>query len=158
MNESRFIGVAVAALGLIALFVLIPIGVVSPANVDVVALAPEFWPTIIASVLALAGVVLAIFPARADSEETVPPRRYGRRTARLSILLTIVLAVYFSVPYLGMVLPAMLMIFALSYFAGERRPAVLAGLSLIMPAALTGFFIVIANIPIPLGVFEFVYG
>ena len=158
MNESRLIGAVVAALGLITLFVLIPIGIVSPSDVGTLALAPEFWPMIIASLFTLMGMMLMFFPGKADPDASRGPINFKRRALRLAILFAALFGVYFAGPLLGMVVPAMLVIFGLSWLAGERRWKLLVALSLSIPILLTAFFIFIASIPIPLGIFEFVYG
>ena len=158
MNESRLIGVFVAALGLITLFVLIPIGIVSPSDVGTLALAPEFWPLIIASLFTLMGILLFFLPEKPDPDAVREPVKLKRRAARLAVVLGALFAVYFAVPHLGMVVPAMLVIFGLSWLAGERRWKLLLALSLSIPVLLTLFFVFVASIPIPLGIFEFIYG
>ena len=158
MNESRLIGAVVAALGLLTLFVLIPIGIVSPADVGSLALAPEFWPIIIASLFTLMGVLLIFIPGQLDPDAPREPINIKRRAGRLALLLGALFGVYFAIPVMGMVVPAMLVIFGLSWLAGERRWKLLLALSLSIPVLLTVFFQFVASIPIPLGIFEFIYG
>lgn len=158
MKESRGIGLAVTLLGLLTLFVLIPFGVVSPGRVDSLALAPKFWPIIIASVFTLMGVTLAIRPGDVDEESRADTDQFVARIPRLAILLATLFGFYLLVPYFGMVLPGILLIFGLSWFAGEDRWGVIIPISLIVPVVLTSFFTLVANIPIPLGILEFVYG
>ncbi len=158
MTESRLTGLGVTLLGLFALFVLIPFGIVSPSNVDSLALAPEFWPIIIASVFTLMGVILATCPSKKETQEQSTSILPPARLARLAVILSVLFAVYFLVPLLGMIVSTALIIFGLSWMAGERRWKLLVILSLSVPMLLTIFFLFVANIPIPLGMFEFIYG
>lgn len=156
MRESRVIGLAIAALGLLVLFILIPAGIVTPSNIDTLALAPAFWPSIIASVFVLMGFTLLVAPAKYDTPSSGEPTDRIARFVRLILLLGALFGVYASTPSLGLVVPSMLMVFGLSWLAGERRWKLLIMLSFASPIALAAFFTYIANIPIPLGVFEFI--
>lgn len=157
MKESRFIGLAVAALGALTLLVLIPYGIVSPSDVKTLALAPEFWPLIIAAMFTLMGALLVIWPSEADADSQIEAGFITRRLPRMLLVLALLFTFYFLIPHAGMVLPAMIVIFVLSWFAGERRWHLLVILAVAIPALLTVFFTGIANIPIPLGIFEFIY-
>ena len=157
MNSSRLVGLAVVAIGLFTLFILIPYGIVSPSDIPTLALAPEFWPLIIASVFTLTGVLLAILPATTEKSRFVEPNFWKQRVPRLFLLLAVLFGFYFLVPFTGMILPAILLIFGLSWFAGEKRWKLILVLAFIIPIVLSIFFIYVANIPIPLGLFEFLY-
>ncbi|MCY4051399.1 MAG: tripartite tricarboxylate transporter TctB family protein [Gammaproteobacteria bacterium] len=158
MHESRLIGLVIVALGLFAFFALIPIGIVTPSNNKSLALAPDFWPRIIASVFILMGIILLISPARYELSSSVEQFCSIVQLTRLVLLFGILFGIYIATPQLGLVLPSMLMVFGLSWLAGERRCKLLIILSFFGPIALAVFFIHIANIPIPLGIFEFIYG
>ena len=157
MKESRLVGLAVAVLGSFALTVLIPYGIASPSEVPSLALAPEFWPVVIASVFTLMGVVLAIAPTDTDEASRFDLSMLRPRAVRLAIILAALFGYYLAVPWFGMVTPAIVLLFGLSWFAGERRLKLLIPISIVVPVVLTGFFLFIANIPIPLGLFEFIY-
>ena len=58
-NDLIF-GSTVLGLALLMLFVGIPIGIESPGDVDILALAPTFWPNIIMALLALIGIIMVI--------------------------------------------------------------------------------------------------
>ncbi len=158
MKESRLLGVAVVAIGAIGLFVLIPVGIVSPSDVPALALAPEFWPFVIASVFTLMGIFMTIAPGSTDQETVTELRLMRTRILRLTGFFAVLFGFYFVVPYVGMVVPAIAIIFGLCWFTGERRWLLLLLISLLIPFVLTLFFIFVANIPIPLGIFEFIYG
>ncbi|MXZ79972.1 MAG: tripartite tricarboxylate transporter TctB family protein [Gammaproteobacteria bacterium] len=157
VKESRLLGAAVVAIGTLALFVLIPVGIVSPSDVPALALAPEFWPLVIASIFTLMGILMTIAPGSTDRKTTEELRLVPTRLPRLSGFLAILFAFYFVVPYLGMILPAMAMIIGLCWFTGERRWPLLILVAVGIPLILAMFFLFVANIPIPLGIFEFIY-
>ncbi|MCY4314275.1 MAG: hypothetical protein OXD44_11410, partial [Gammaproteobacteria bacterium] len=115
MRESRSIGLIIAALGLLAFFVLIPVGIVTPSNIESLALAPDFWPSIIASVFVMTGVILLIAPARYAQPSSEGQACSITRIARLFLLLGVLFGVYVATPYLGLVMPAMLMVSGLSW-------------------------------------------
>ena len=48
LNQDAITGALYLALGLLVVFVLIPLGVDEPGNVEFAALAPAYWPRIIA--------------------------------------------------------------------------------------------------------------
>ena len=155
--SSRLIGIAITTLGALTLSVIIPYGIVSPSDVKSLALAPEFWPYIIASVFTVMGVLLTIWPDQSYIAEFTVIEFIKQRVPRLVAILAGLFAFYFIVPVAGMVIPAMVLIFCLSWFAGETRFALLAVISVTIPILLTVFFQFVAHIPIPLGVFEIIY-
>ena len=159
--KLRIEGLVVVGLGLLTLFVLIPIGIVSPGDVDVLALAPEFWPLIVASLFTLSGIIMAIKPfeeKQDDEEEAEEPIPWPERLPRLAIILGVLFGFYFLAPYLGFVIPGIVLIAGLAWFASERRVGMTVLISIIPPVLLYVFFVIIANIPIPLGMFEFIHG
>lgn len=143
---------------MLALFFLIPAGIVTPSSVKSLVLAPDFWPNIIASVFVLTGITLLIAPAACEPQPSSKPTDPIARIIRLMLLFGALFGVYLATPRLGLVVPTMLMVLGLSWLAGERRWKLLIILSVASPIALTAFFTYIANVPIPLGVFEFIYG
>ena len=53
-----------------------------------------------------------------------------------------------------MVIPSIVTILLLVYFAGERRWYLSLLIGVLLPVLLYGFFVYVARIPIPLGIFE----
>ena len=174
MIRERLTGIGVLLLGLLIFFVLIPIGIDRPGNVEHAALAPDFWPRIVAAIIALMGLLLAVGPASeeegergADEGEAGEGRgngagaaatRWPQRLPGLTVTLGALFAFYFLIPSLGMVAPGAALAFGLMVYAGERRwprgIAIAAGI----PILLYVFFVYVASIPIPLGVFESLIG
>lgn len=155
MAVDRKIGVFVLVLGILTLLVLIPAGIVTPGIVETASLSPAFWPRIVAVMFAMTGLALAIRPGKPARPEDVPLRT---RAPRLLVVLGALFAFYFAIPTLGMVAPAIALIFGMMWFAGERRWLLMLIVSIVVPIALYAFFAHVANIPIPLGVFEALRG
>ena len=178
MTRERLTGIGVLVLGLLVFFVLIPRGVDQPGNVEHAALAPDFWPRIIAVVIALMGLLLAVRPAQEDDgEKGVSESGAGessgigegsgggeavvhwpQRLPGLAVTLGALFAFYFLIPFLGMVASGAALIFGLMVYAGERRWPRVAAIAVGVPVALYLFFVYVASIPIPLGVFESLRG
>lgn len=159
MRGERVIGGGVLALGLLAFFILIPLGVDNPAGVSHLSLAPDFWPRIIAGVFALMGLLMLIHPGPArlpdkNTGEAAAPTAGPERLLRLAVVLAVLFGFYFLIPFLGMVAPGMVLIWVLMRFAGERRLRLMAAVAVATPLLLYFFFTQVAGIPIPLGVFE----
>jgi putative tricarboxylic transport membrane protein len=142
--------------GALMLFVLIPVGIDDPGAVDVLALGPSFWPSIISGFLLLIGVIVAVQTYRrarlrrgaddSTGEGFVAARWFGS--------LVLLAGVYVGLDPLGMVLTCTIALVLFMLLGGERRPMILIGISLVLPLALFTFFRYVANVFIPLGVLE----
>ena len=160
MFKSRLTGLAVVVLGLLTIFVLIPVGIVSPRDVKTIALAPEFWPLIIASALTFMGIIMTVRrPEESQQQEDGPVTLadWKQRTPRLAIVLAALFGFYYLTPVLGMVVCGILLISGLTWFAGEHRWKLIATIAITAPVVLYLFFYFVANIPIPHGVLESVF-
>lgn len=154
MSPQRISGLIVTGFGLVLWLVVLPFGIDSPTEISHPALAPEFWPNIIAVVIMVSGVWLCF--SRAEVPVTPPDRL--TRWRRVGLAMGLLLAFYYTIPLLGMVLPGMLLMVAFMYFAGERRWPLMLLLAFGVPMGLYAFFTFVASIPIPLGMFEFLRG
>ena len=158
--RERLIGVGVVLLGLLIFAVLIPFGIDQPGNVEHTALAPDFWPRIIAAAMMVMGGLLAIRPVPeeedADGGEDAGP--WLRRLPGLAVVLGALFGFYVLIPWLGMVVPGMALILGLMVLAGERRWPLAVAVAAGVPLLLYAFFVHVAGIPIPLGVFETLRG
>lgn len=159
MNNERMLGLAVLVLGLATFFVLIPVGIVTPSNIRTLALSPDFWPKIVAAIFSLMGLMMIIKPAPAiTAENSVEKESFVQRLPRLTVVLGSLFGFYFLEPFLGMVVPGMVLIFGLMAFAGERRWGLMLCVAVTVPTLLYCFFSFVASIPIPLGIFESIRG
>ncbi len=159
-------GGVTVAFACLALFVLIPVGVEDPGSIDVLALGPAFWPSVVCVFMALMGAVLVVqgvlrhragrAPAEAGGEEgrSFADAAAGFALGRWCGALALLAAFYLLLEPLGMILASMLVMAALMGLGGERRSALLAVLAVGLPFALFVFFRYVANVVIPLGVLE----
>ena len=164
MIRERLTGIGVLVLGLLIFFVLIPAGIDRPGSVEHAALAPDFWPRIIAGIIMLMGLFLTVRPAAEDEgeehgdsgggEAVEAAAGWTHRLPGLAVALGTLFAFYFLIPYLGMVAPGIAVILGLMVYAGERRWPMGIAIALCVPILLYVFFVHVASVPIPLGMFE----
>jgi putative tricarboxylic transport membrane protein len=156
MTRNRITGIFIFVFGLLIYFVLIPYGIKVPKNIAYVTTSPAFWPSIISVVIIIMGALLIIQEKNnitgSDAEIPTP---WKTRAPRLLIIALMLFGFYSLIETLGMVVPSIVLIFSLMIFSGHRRWRLMAPLSFFIPIILYTFFVYIANIPIPLGIFEF---
>jgi putative tricarboxylic transport membrane protein len=159
MTGERIEGAVVLLLGVLLYFVLIPVGIDSPNNLEHITLSPNFWPSTISAIFGLMGFLMLILPVKkreGDSalEETFEKENLPYYFYRLAVVLIVLFCFYFLIDTLGMVVPGTVVIFGMMLFAGEKRIAVALFIAVLIPVLLYVFFVYVANIPIPLGIFE----
>ena len=149
----------------LVLWILIPTAVPVPKSIKVAALSPDYWPKIIAAGLAIMGLVLIVQGAirlvkQQATAESGAPREATTAAGRRSVFLRTVgimfgLLVYYQlVEPLGIVVSSMLAIMAFALLYGERRLKMLIPIAVLLPIGLYYFFVKVANIPMPLGLFD----
>ena len=157
------IGGATVAFACLALFVLVPLGVEDPGEIDILALGPAFWPSIVSVFILLMGAVVgaqglrrlrAGRAAAGEGQRSLATALSEYALGRWLGALVLLAAFYALLEPLGMILASILAMAALMVLGGERRPALLAILSVGLPFALFLFFRYAANVVIPLGVLE----
>ena len=100
MTRERLTGTGVLILGLLIFFLLIPRGIDQPGSVEHAALAPDFWPKIIAAIIIVMGLLLTVKPAKEEDEESedagdaVP---WLQRLPGLAVALGTLFAFYFLI-------------------------------------------------------------
>lgn len=152
------IGSGVVGLSLLGLLVIIPAGIVLPGGIEIAALSPDFWPQLVMMGLAVAGAIVlfqGIFPGgtgpRESEEESLS---FGIASLKLVTAILAVFVYYFAITYLGIVLSSCIMLVGLMMLGGERRLAILLPTAVILPVLLFYFFTYVANVPLPLGMFQ----
>lgn len=154
------IGTGVVALALVGILVLIPMGIIMPGGIDIAALSPSFWPKIVLIGLAIAGVIIlfqGFFPSANDaddeefSEFTLP---WPIVLLKLIISITVLFSYYFAIEYFGIVVSSIATLVALMLLGGEKRMTILLPVAIALPVLLYFFFTYVANVPLPLGMFE----
>ena len=156
MTLNRLLGIFFLIVGVLSYFVLIPKGIVVPKSIQHFTTSPAFWPSIIIVIISIMGLLLMLQKdSTNDADEAIEESTsWKTRTPRLLIILAMLFAFYFSIEKFGMVVPAILLIFILMLFAGFRRWSLIFLFSILVPIVLYFFFTHVANIPIPLGMFE----
>ena len=163
--KDIFLGGLLAGGFSLVVWVLIPAAVPVPRSIKVAALSPDFWPKIIAVGLAIMGLVLIAQGAirlvreRAETIEKAVEEAASIADRRSVFIRTVgimfgLLVYYKLIEPLGIVVSSVLaiMVFALIY--DERRLKILIPTAVLLPIGLYYFFVKVANIPMPLGLFD----
>lgn len=171
-SHELYTGIGVVLLSILGYFVAIPAGIVVPESVDIRALSPDFWPVIVVFVLGLSGVGLTVQGLAETgliggrkrskdgdqidrrSEDTSDEYTFGKAALRVVVFMVILFAIYFAIPFIGMVAATIPAIMFLSWYAGEKRWKIIIPLAVVLPLILYFFFVYVANVPIPNGIFE----
>ncbi len=139
--------------------VLIPLGVQDPGYVEQAALAPDFWIKIIVWGLLAVGVFILWHGYRAsrrdddeapEADDQLPfPRNV------ISVLSVIVFLVIYqqSIDSLGIVATSAVAILLMTTLSGYRNWKVIIPVAALLPVGLYYFFLKVAHIPMPLGIF-----
>lgn len=173
-TQDILTGGATIAFAAFGWFVGIPLGVDVPGSVKILALSPDFWPRIIMGMLTVSGAIVLIqgYLARnaktaADPApaSTAPPDdvpiggevvHFDTRGQfiRVSLAFIVLFIFYFLAPYMGFVLGCIILVMVSTRILGVTSWAKSVGLAIILPVLLYYFFTKVAQIPIPLGLFE----
>ena len=165
--KDFIVGVVMTAFAATALLWLIPTQV-APGYGGGAALSPRFWPTVIAVVILLLGAVLSAqallrLRRKASARETRTETAATPATAPESSPWAVWTAVFMLVPYyylslqLGLLLSSVLAYVAYSTLAGERNVTSILAFAIAGPLVLTLFFIIVAQVLIPLGPLSSIY-
>jgi len=161
MNSNRLTGIFFLIASALSYFILIPKGIVVPNNIGHFTTSPSFWPNIIIGIIALMSLLMIFTKNEVVNTKKVETDNNDDiktplliRIPRLFIVLGLLFSFYYFIEQLGMVVPGMVLIFILMTYAGYRKWWLIIFLSLFVPVLLYVFFVHVANIPIPLGIFE----
>ncbi|MEM8992895.1 MAG: tripartite tricarboxylate transporter TctB family protein [Pseudomonadota bacterium] len=152
MNKDLWSGVLFAGLGALVAFVLIPVGVDEPRRIKYAALAPSYYPGLVAFAMIVLGATVAGRSLLTPRPEARPTEMRPDATRRTTLIFGLLLAYSLTVSSLGFVLASTCALGGALWLAGERRPTVMLPIALILPLLLYFFFLKVAKVPIPLGV------
>ncbi len=162
------IGVGLAAIFIAALgwFVVIPVGIDLPSQIDIGALAPDFWPRIVMVMLGACGLVIAgqgyldgrhqtggDEPEDLDEAEVIE-HSPAQMAARVTFALGAMFLFYFAIVEIGIVVASTIIMIVFTYALGQRQWKYILALAVGLPVILYFFFVHVASVPMPLGVFE----
>lgn len=155
-------GLAFLALGLLVLTVLIPYGIDSPPSLQFRALSPSFWPNTVGVVISFIGLALIASSvlSRSPKATLVQSDIDGDQQSstwlaiRPFLVIVICFALYLALETFGFVLTLTIAMAVLMVIGGERRPLLIATISILTPLALYIFFTKATGVSIPAGVLE----
>ena len=165
--KDCILGASLTVLGSILFLFVIPEGVVVPSSVSSLALAPDLWPRVLALMLLGLGVLLFVPSSlrllggtaevtRASSLNFAGASAMARPFGWFVLFVAaIALFVYWAaIHILGIPVASAIALASFALLYGERRYGVILTLSTVVPVSLYLFFSKIAQVPIPMGVFE----
>ena len=163
---DAILGAALLAASVFLLTVLIPIGVQVPKTNKILALSPDFWMKIIvwsAVVLGIfilyTGIVRARRGLKSDEiaaikEDLSHHHPLGQAFLRAATAATGLMVYFFLIDWLGIMLSSFIAIMCFVLLCGERRLKIALPVAAVTPVALYYFFLKVASIPMPLGIFN----
>lgn len=157
-------GILIAISGFLLVW-LIPVGVQLPKSNKVLALSPDFWMKIIVWAMLLLGVYIllkgianireGLSEDEVSEVEAELAHRHRWHRGLLGAVAAVVglFAYYFLIQWVGIVVSSIVAMLGFTLLCGERRLQFAIPLALALPVALYYFFLKIASIPMPLGIF-----
>lgn len=164
--SDAILGALLTMGSLVMLFVIIPISVQVPKSNKVLALSPDFWIKIIVWFSLFLGLYLILQGLRnakqelskneiADiAEEQTHHHSTGRSVLMVIIAIANIFLYYFLILWLGMVLASSISLVTFVLLCGERRIKIMLPLAVLLPIGLYYFFLKVASLPMPLGIFS----
>lgn len=157
-HQDLIIGLIVMTLAIAGLAWLIPAGVQVPARLNSPLLSPDFWPRILAGLLLAMGLLISIMALRNRQQPPTEDASLTPITAQSrnkGIAFVIGLFVYYlAILWLGIVLASVLALIGFMLLGGQRRWWPMLLTAVLLPVLVYTFFVHIARIPMPLGLFE----
>ena len=153
LKQDIFSAFAFIVFGSFLIFFLIPVGIIEPGNVDFSVLSPSYYPRLISYILIFIGIGILIknFTSGFFEKTNLIENKY---LVRMMIVLALIFFIIFMLPILGIPIVSVFSILFLMLLGGERRPIIIACVSILAPLFIYLFFTKVAQIPIPNGLFE----
>lgn len=151
LHSSVVLGLGVIAFAILLDTYLIPTWVITPENVSIIVLSPDFWPFIIAALLLIGGVLLLLqyfFVTRRVQPVDLEPARL-RPSVRVFLVGALMVFYYLVMPWLGMVWASVVAYLLFVGIIGFPRRISAIIISIALPVLLYGFFNHVAGVPIP---------
>lgn len=161
INSDLASGIVLIALSALFLTVLIPIGVQIPEGEHLAVLAPDFWIKIIVWTLLALGIFLLVegvmlMKQQSESTENASSeyRPFPFNVGYVVVAIALLFVYYIGISVLGMMVSSMIALLVFTRISGENRWKIIIPIALIQPVLLYYFFLKVAGIPMPLGIFE----
>jgi len=164
--SDAILGAVISAGSLLMLLVIIPISVQVPKSNKVLALSPDFWIKIIVWFSLFIGAYLFIQGLKTAKEELTEDQvaaieniknhhhPMGRSVLMAMLAIANLFVYYFLIDWLGMILASSISVVTFAVLCGERRYKIILPIAAFLPTGLYYFFLKVASIPMPLGIFE----
>lgn len=163
--DNLYLGFGTAVLFLFVSLWLIPNYIVLPSSVQMTGVSPSFWPEVISWGLVGLGLLLAgssllqIRKARALAVQSgevlgssvAVPKVHLRSVGMACLTIGAMLAYYYLVDYLGMMMASIVALFGYTLVYGDTRLKFTVPVAVLVPVILYFFFVKVANIPLPQG-------
>lgn len=154
-------GLVLTVLFCIVLFLVVPAFVDVPPSIEIRALAPDYWPIVILQMLVGFSLLLSLCSWRTlrkargerKPQRTPPSTASPHATVYRGLLLCLFAGYYLCIPVLGLLVASALALPAMALLYGERRFVLLAASTAGVLILLQVFFVRIANVPVPTGIF-----
>lgn len=151
LHSSVWFGGGMIAASLLLIVFVIPHWVITPENVRILVLSPDFWPYIVAGMMGVGGIALLgqywfLLRQLPLEEEVDRPKLGGLRTILVAVLMV---AYYLVMPFLGMVWSSVIAYLAFALIVGIPRKVATVIVAVVLPIALYAFFAYAAGVPIP---------
>jgi len=163
INKDMISGGVLIVLAILFLSILIPVGVQMPGGDQIAALAPDFWIKIIVWTLLLLGIVLLVEGIQSAKQEAVNEaetviesdyRDFPGNLIYVALAIVLLFVYYLGVSYLGMMASSIIALLVFTRISGEKRWEIILPIAFIQPVLLYYFFLKVAGIPMPLGIFD----
>jgi len=164
LNKDMISGIGLIVFSILLLWKFIHIGVQLPNGDHLAVLAPDFWIKIIVWTLLVLGMILlweGIQQARQQPSDTAEDelteseyRNFPQSVYLVALVIGLLFVYYQGITYFGMMLSSMIALVVFIRISGENRWKIIIPLALFQPVLLHYFFLKVAGIPMPLGIFE----
>lgn len=160
-TRDVWLAFGVIAFGLFLLLFAIPNYVNSPSNVPTLVLSPAFWPTIIAAIVIVLGVMLLLSrlfitagpTSDADAALELSREEVTLAWVRLAASAAVMVGLVFATPILGMVLATAIAFALFALIVVTPRPVTSIIVAIVLPLVLYAFFAHVAGVSVPQGNF-----
>ena len=164
--SDAILGAVLTVGALVMLLVIIPISVQVPKSNKVLALSPDFWIHIIVGFTLFLGAYLVLQGLRQAKENlsqddiaAIEEKQRHHHSMGRSVLMVLIAVAnlflyYFLIQWLGMVLASSISVVTFVLLSGERRIKIMLPIAVLLPPGLYYFFLKVASIPMPLGIFS----
>ncbi|MFC6672822.1 tripartite tricarboxylate transporter TctB family protein [Marinobacterium aestuariivivens] len=158
-KSDLVVGLTVVALAITGLAWLIPAGITLPGSERSVLLSPAFWPKVLFWLLLAMGLTIILGALRSGRAAKSQNTDGLLPLTRISLLKGLVFigglfVYYWVIHWIGIVLASTLMLIGAMCLGGQKQWLPMLLTAVLLPLAAYLFFVHVAKIPMPLGIFE----